>query len=285
MTKGDFVDYIRKQYEKSDGSDKAIVEIAKANSTSPTFIRYQMQLAIDKNDPWTLSKEEYVEAVAERKAIDDIISVIFDKYNLTDQQRLFCLYYTENFNPKIAAQKAGYDVDNRLQRKIAMLMSSKVITECIQEILNALTSNVSLTAEKIIERHMQIAFSNISDFVEYGVEEVDENVRDADGSIMDTVTISKAFVRPKDMSTVDGSLIKKIKLGQYGFEIELEDRSKSLDYLSKLLTLSKLEQARLDLDRHKATLDVAENPKTLADKVKQMSDKDLEVFMLELQSH
>mgnify|MGYP003609305020 FL=1 len=281
MTKGDLISYIRKEYENSDGSEASINRIAKKISINPSLIKWQIEKAAKEGDPWIATTTEVKEEV---KPTEDIINSIFDKYDINAQQRLFCIYYTESFNPRIASLKAGYE-NKRLSSKIAMLMSSKIITDCIQEIVDALTSKIAITQEKIIERHMQIAFSDMNDFVEYGTEEVEENIRDHEGTIIDSVPVIKSFLRPKPMDEVDSTLIKKIKIGNNGFEVEIEDRSKSLDFLSKLFTTTKLEQEKMALERHKAMIDQSDDPKALADKIKQLTDKDMEVLMNELQSH
>lgn len=139
--------------------------------------------------------------------------------SVTEKQRLFCIYYIQSFNATQSAIKAGYSKDSAYVIGHENLRKPK-----IKEFLAILKADYMaddyLEGKRLLERHKQIAFADMKDYID-----------------------SKG--RVSGLSDVDGTIIKKVtyknKNGLYGSEvstsIELEDRSKSLDFLSKVYTL------------------------------------------------
>ena len=111
-----------------------------------------------------------------------------------------------------------------------------------------------LTQEDIFQKYMDIAFADITDYLEFGQEEVDVmspfgpvTVTDETGK---KTTLKKTvnIVRFKKSSEVDGTLIGEVKQGKDGASIKLPDRMKALQWLSDHMDLATEEQkARLDL--------------------------------------
>lgn len=66
----------------------------------------------------------------------------------------------------------------------------------------------------IVRRMTKIAYSDITDFIEFGVDENGEN-----------------FISLKDSEKVDGSLISEIKINNGNVSLKLMDRSKALEWL------------------------------------------------------
>ena len=144
-----------------------------------------------------------------------------DDDGLTDKQRLFCHYYMQSFNAYQAAIKAGYS-ENYARVDIYRLLEKPSIKLYLNKLKEQQKSEFLLSQERILNRHSQIAFSDINDYI------------NADGTLKENT---------------DGTLIKKITIktskveieGAYKenstVSIELEDRKDSLKFLTKYLNL------------------------------------------------
>ena len=90
-----------------------------------------------------------------------------------------------------------------------------------------------INEDDIIEKHMRIAFSDMTDFVEWGNEKFSN------------------YVKFKDSNLVDGGLIKEIKQGKDGASIKLEDRQKSLDWLSNFFEMNPNNRYKKEFDKER----------------------------------
>lgn len=165
---------------------------------------------------------------------------------LTEKQRLFCLYYSKSFNATSAYKKA-YDCSYQT----AMCEGSKTlgnpkIKDEIMRLKKERYARSMLTKEDIFQKYMDIAFADITDFLEFGSDQID-----ADGGDV----VSKNFVHFRHHTTVDGTLIGEVKQGKDGASIKLPDRMKALQWLSDHmgwatdLQKAQIEQLRAQTDK------------------------------------
>lgn len=154
---------------------------------------------------------------------------------LTEEQRLFCLYYSKSFNATRAYLKA-YNVDYRTaQSNGCRLLTYDYIKDEIMKLKQERYAQSMLTKDDIFQKYMDIAFADITDYLEFGS---DANNSDA---------VSKNFVRFKDDSIVDGTLISEVKQGKDGASIKLADRMKALQWLSDHMGwATELQRAQLE---------------------------------------
>lgn len=150
-----------------------------------------------------------------------------DDDGLTDKQRLFCNYYMQSFNATQAAIKAGYSEKSAYQIGYQLLQKTSV-KAYLKNLKEQQKSELFISQEWLLNRHAQIANSNINDYIT------------PDGTLK---------------KNTDGTLIKKItvKTSRSEFEgsykesstvsIELEDRKESLKFLTKYLGLEKEESS------------------------------------------
>lgn len=184
----------------------------------------------------------------ENPAAEDVISVM-ENTDLTDKQRLFCVLYVKCFNATKAYQKAygcRYDIANAEGYK---LLVNPCIKKEIQKLKQNRLNREMLDEHDIFQKYMDIAFADITDYVEFGRERV--NVMGAFGPIMvadeDTgkkVPLMKNVntVRFKDSAEVDGTIVTEVKQGRDGASIKLGDRMKALQWLSDHMDLATEEQ-------------------------------------------
>lgn len=224
------------------------------------------------------------ETIASKKEIkEEIIETLADS-ELTDKQRLFCIYYMQSFNATKAATKAGYSRETAYQIGYALLKKVE-IKKYLTELKEMYAQDDYLETKRILERHKQIAFADIKDFTEFQIEKV---FMDYDEETGKPIFEKRFQFRIKDDVDVDGTLIKKIGMGKFGPVIELEDRAKSLDLLNKVYGLDpsfqiQIEKITLEKNKIKVLEDrnrIIENAnKPITGKVKDMQ-KDEKINLL-----
>lgn len=168
---------------------------------------------------------------------------------LTEKQRLFCIYYIENFNATKAYQKA-YDCDYQTAMSNAsrMLRNAKVkqeIDRLTNECLEEQEINSKLLSKRIFQKYIDIAFADITDYITFGKQE-----REGE---FGPYTVN--YVDLKDSNNVDGSLISEVSQGKDGIKIKLQDKMKALQWLSdRTDMLSDKDRYKLDLEITKTEL-------------------------------
>ena len=187
--------------------------------------------------------------VKKKKAAESEVDQVIENPELTDKQRLFCIYYIRSFNATKAYQKAyGCSYENAMQNGSRMLRNDKVKEEIIRLKQNRLNQEL-LSEEDIFQKYMDIAFSDITDYVKFGTEKVPvmtmygpAQVQDPKTGKKKTLTETVNIIHFRDSSEVDGSIISEVKHGKNGSSIKLADRMKALQWLADHMNLGTEEQ-------------------------------------------
>lgn len=169
--------------------------------------------------------------------------------DLTDKQRLFCVLYIKCFNATKAYQKAyGCSYETALTNGPALLGNTRIKGEIKKMKQNRLNREM-LDEHDIFQRYMDIAFADITDFLEFGQEEVQVMAMYGPVFVKDPETGEKKplmktvnTVRFKQSADVDGTLISEVKQGKDGASIKLPDRMKALDWLADHMDFATAEQ-------------------------------------------
>lgn len=173
---------------------------------------------------------------------------------LTEKQRLFCLYYVRWFNATKAYRKA-YDCDyTTAMTNGSMLLRNTKIQEHIQAIKDAKIKQSMYSAEDFFQKMMDIAYSDPTDYMEFGQETVPVMAMYGPVEIKDPITKEKKmmtknvnYVRFKDSSEVDGTLIQEVKQGKDGCSIKLINKEFALKWLEKHYSeATELQKAQID---------------------------------------
>ena len=189
-----------------------------------------------------------------KKAVAEEVEQVIENPDLTDKQRLFCIRYIRCFNATKAYQKA-YGVDyNTAVVNGPRLLGNARIREEITRLKQVRLSREMLDEHDIFQKYMDIAFSDITDYVDFGREEVQVmgafgpvqvDNPNGDGKIPLMKTINS--VRFHESGAVDGTLITEVKQGKDGASIKLADSMKALEWLADHMDLATPEQrARID---------------------------------------
>ncbi|MDF2652792.1 MAG: phage terminase, small subunit, family [Paenibacillus sp.] len=216
--------------------------------------RDKWNAVLQKNDCSTTKRKGKKQARAPSKK--EVEEPIAESDELTEKQRLFCLYYVKSFNQTMAAIKAGYAPDSAHVEGSRLIRNAKVAAH-IRKIKGKMHQELFIDAMDVLNKYIQIAFADITDYVEFGNREMTKKEivdHDGDGNpVFDESTESYSFVDLKDSNCVDGSLINEVKQGRDGVSIKLADKMKALDMLSKYFDLlSKTQQEKLKSEKIKA---------------------------------
>lgn len=100
-----------------------------------------------------------------------------------------------------------------------------------------------VSVQDLMKEYVKQAFADITDFVEFGNDEVavtDINEQGVMEAVLDPVTgepviYKTSFVSLKDNSEVDDSLIQEVKKGKDGVSLKLYDKQKAMLELMKYL--------------------------------------------------
>ena len=138
---------------------------------------------------------------------------------LTEKQKLFIYYYLNSFNAYQSALKAGYGKKYALAKSYKLLNNSN-IKLLLNHFRKAQQTEFYLTQQKILERHLKIAFLDMNDFIN-----LDGTLKEhIDGTLIKKQT-TKTITKGTDKTTYT--------------VIELESRKESLKFLTKYLGLDK----------------------------------------------
>lgn len=189
----------------------------------------------------------------EKRSVKEVQHVM-ENAELTDKQRLFCLHYIKCFNATKAYQKAyGCSCETAMVAGPRMLGNVRVRNE-ITNLKQNRYQREFLSEADIFQKYMDIAFADITDFLDFGTEEVPVMTLDGPVKIKDpetgeektlTKTVNTVYFKPS--SEVDGSILAEVKQGKDGASIKLADRMKALEWLSKHMNIATDEQkARIE---------------------------------------
>ena len=170
---------------------------------------------------------------SEEKAVADEVKQVIQNTELTDKQQLFCIYYIRCFNATKAYQKA-YGVDYATAASIGYrLLEKDGVKQEIHRLKQDRLNREFLSESDVFQKYMDIAFADVTDFVEFGNEDVDV--------ILDTgerKTITVSHVNIKNDADVDGTIISEVSKGKDGVKVKLADRMKALQWLTDHMDLA-----------------------------------------------
>ncbi|MFA2628364.1 terminase small subunit [Bacillus cereus] len=219
-------------YKESKG-EKPLVEIAEElGIKNPSQIRkWKSQDKWDEkiNGNVTIAKRSVTNVKNPKTKAK--LKEILDDEELSEKERLFCLYYVKYFNGTQAALKAGYSKDGAHVQASRLLRRERV-SSYIKELKGELVENVFVEALDVLKEYIKIAFADITNYVTFGQREVE--FQDDEGN---QFTRMMNFVDLQEADLVDGSIITEVKQGKDGVSVKLADKMKALDKLSQYFDL------------------------------------------------
>ncbi|PED73074.1 terminase [Bacillus pseudomycoides] len=239
-------------YKASKG-EKTLVEIAKElDIKNPSQIRkWKSQDNWDEqmNGNVTIAKRS-VNIVKNPKTKEKLKEILEDE-ELTEKERLFCLYFVKYFNGTQAAIKAGYAKESAHVQSSRLLRRERVASY-IKELKGELVENVFVEAMDVLKEYIKIAFADITNYITFGQREVE--FQDDEGN---QFTRMINFVDLQEADLVDGSIITEVKKGKDGVSIKLADKMKALDKLAQYFDLVPDNFKRqIEEERHRMQMEV-----------------------------
>ncbi len=260
-------------YKDSKG-EIPIEEIAEELGKSISLVRkWKSKDKWDENITGNITTGKKVITKVENPKTKKKLKEILDDEELSEKERLFCLYYVKYFNGTQAALKAGYSKDGAHVQASRLLRRERV-SSYIKELKGELIGNVFVEAMDVLNEYIKIAFADITNYVAFGKREIEVDVGenttvDKDGNeITETLTESRMinYVDLQDHEMVDGSIITEVKQGRDGISIKLADKMKALDKLAQYFDLVPDNFKRqIEEERHKMQMEVQ---KAQVDKIK-----------------
>lgn len=185
-----------------------------------------------------------------------------DESGLNDKQRLFIAYYVKCWNATKAYQKAyGCAYTTAMTNGNQLLRNTKIREE-ITRVRDGLTEDALLDKRTLIQKWIDIAFADITDYVKFGRQE--EVVYNDDGQPEldmngNVKTYAFNYVHLNESAEIDGTLVTEVKQGKDGISVKLADKMKALEFLSKHMDLlNERELKQFQAEKIKAETDFAE---------------------------
>lgn len=215
-------------YKDSKG-EKPLKEIAIEVEASPGTVRgwksrYKWDELIGKSPPETQRNVTKEKRSATRNVTPQ---PVIENDSLTEQQKMFCLFYLQHFNATKAYQQAYQCAYSTAKTNGNLLLTNTDIKKELRRLKAELQQDTFVDVKDLIQEYIKQAFSDISDFTEFGQELVEFD----DGEERPI-----SFVRLKNSEEVDGTLIQEVKKGKDGVSVKLYDKQKAMSELMKYLS-------------------------------------------------
>lgn len=189
------------------------------------------------------------------------VQLVIENDGLTEQQKMFCLYYLQYFNATKAYQEAYQCAYSTAKTNGNLLLTNTHIKKELTRLKAELQQDVYADAEMLLNDLLKQAKSDITDYISYYT--VDEPLIDMFGNKIrdkDTnkiITVRRSYVEFKDMDQVDGSLIQEVKKGKDGISIKLVDKQKALlEVLKRIENTESLKTVLLEKQIQKAEAEI-----------------------------
>lgn len=212
-------------------TDLSMADLARKHNVNPSTLRSRRTREDWQKDRGT--EEERQRIWDEKNATNEVIEHLNRNSGLNDRQKKFCLLYLKYFNATKAYQES-YDVPyNTASTSGSRLLANDKIKAELTRLKEAQAKELYLDSLDIKKEWMKQAFSDITDFVEFGQEEY-ETVN-SEGEV---VMKMGSFLRLREDVEVDGSMIQEIRQGRDGVSVKLHDKQKAMEKLQDSLETS-----------------------------------------------
>lgn len=218
-------------------SGMSLVEIAKRLDVPSGTVRrwkssYKWENRSERSDKITSVQKRRIKN--KQKSLEAVERDVLDNDSLTQEQRLFCIYYSRSFNATQSYLKAHPGASyNTAMSKGCKYLKNPIIRaeiECLKEMKRQM---IAVGDEDIVELQMRIAFADIGDYVQFKGNSVLLN----------------------SSEQLDTQLIQEVKKGKDGTSIKLADQQKAIDWLTKYFLMNPMDRHKIKFDEKKLGLE------------------------------
>ena len=234
-------DKIREEFEASDITMKDLAD--KHGVKASTLRSRKNREGWSRDEPKKATQQTKKNVATQRNkkksvATQKVIEEFNESSDLNERQKQFCLLYLKYFNAT-KAYKEAYGVDYATANANgSRLLANASVKEELSRLKKAQRSDLYLESLDIKRQWAKQAFADITDFVEFGTEEV-AVFTDDDIPLFDEkgqpITRKRSFIYFKNPEELDGTLIEEAKMGRDGPVIKLYDKQKAMDRLIEFL--------------------------------------------------
>nr|DAU23287.1 MAG TPA: Terminase small subunit [Caudoviricetes sp.] len=226
------------------------------NTVKSWKTRYGWQKSVHTNDKKVCTQKRDYSVVRKEAAVTEVEDVL-ENMDLTDKQQLFCLYFIKCFNATKAYQKAYGCSYNTAAVEGCRLLKNPKIKDLIRTMKQERFTKDYLTQEDIFQKYMDIAFSDVGDYVRFGRKQMPQ-WREENGEYVPVIDpntgkqkiIEYNYIDLKESEEIDTSILTEVSDGKSGIKVKMQDQLKALEWLSTHMDMATLEQrAKIDLLR------------------------------------
>jgi phage terminase small subunit len=270
-------DALIKKAQELFQSGISLADIARQLNVSPATVRSWKSRGKFGNvvTKRNVAKKRCNEKRVEQKMIQSVES----NEELTDPQKAFCLHYVKTFNATMSYKRAyNCSYDTARVEGCRALKNPNIRNE-ITRLKRLRAEAILADPNDIVEKYMQIAFADITDYLDFGRATVPVMgpfgpLYEGKGKNKKPITREVNDVRFKESSEVDGTLLSEVKQGKDGASVKLADRMKALEWLSNYFEMNPMDKHRIEyenkkleyeqkkLDANKPLQDVEDDPIT-----------------------
>lgn len=211
-----------------------------------------------KSRKWGAPPEEKVAHKKKKVATKKEVKPVIENKNLTEQQKMFCLFYLQHFNATKAYQQAYQCEYKTANASGSRLLVNTSIKQELHRLKAELQQDLFVSVQDLMKEYVKQSFADITDFTEFGYDEYP--FTDIDGEeIIDEITgevktYKVSHVSLKNSDSVDGTLIQEVKKGKDGVSVKLYDKQKAMSELMKYLNIDPLKQAQTEKAQSEASI-------------------------------
>lgn len=160
------------------------------------------------------SKHKKTKSNKDIEAVEDEANDVIENDELTEKQRLFCVYYVKYRNKTKAYQKAFQCSYENACSHASELWKNGEIQNQINSMLSEFRESVGLDIKDLFQWQMDIARADINDFVQ----------------------INGQMIMVK--GNIDGLVVSEVSETANGVKVKLNDRQKAINWLSEHIGLA-----------------------------------------------
>jgi len=215
----------------------------------------------DKKSVHTEIKKECTQKksakLKDKESIADGVKEVLKNTELNDKQRIFCVLYAKCMNATKAYQKAY-----QCNYESAMINGSRLLRkDKIRDQVDNLIGedcNKEFLTKGIIQKYIDIAFADITDYVEFGrdftviKDEEGKPQYDEKGELM---TKEFNYLKLGESKQVDGTIISEVSESNGAIKLKLNEKLKALQWLSNYFEMNPEFKQKREQDYNKLQLE------------------------------